>query len=144
MPAGTSQAFSFPAGVSALGTSGSTSVTIKTAAGSSPTQTFSVSSAQGSYSGNMTYGSCIFNVTSSNLPGVTVGQSITVNPCQINVKTGGVVANGQATTVQILLQLGTVPSAANQATVSIDPATGVVTLNNVSTGTAVTLKVTGV
>ena len=87
------------------------------------------------------FGSCIFNITSSNIPGVTVGQMITVNPCQVVVSTGGVQATGNATTVQILLQLGIVPSAANQASVSIDPKTGVVTVNNVNTGVSVQLGV---
>jgi hypothetical protein len=70
-----------------------------------------------------------------------VGQQITVNTCQYIVSTGGVQATGNATTVQILLQLGLTPSAVNQASVSIDPTTGVVTVNNVSTGVAVTLVV---
>ncbi len=91
--------------------------------------------------GTTRFGSCIFTVTSSNIPGVTQGQQITVNPCQYVVSTGGVHANGQATTVQILLQLGLIPSAPNQASVSIDPSSGVVTVNNVNTGVSVQLGV---
>jgi len=48
-------------------------------------------------------------------------------------------ATGRATVVQILLQLGLVPSRANQANVAIDPTTGTVTVNNVNTGLTVTL-----
>lgn len=84
-------------------------------------------------SGTTVFGSCTFRVALSTfLPGSgpQVGNTITVNPCQFNVKTGGVQANGQATTVQILLQLGANPSAAQQSTVSINPTTGVVTINN--------------
>lgn len=62
-------------------------------------------------------------------PGPQVGQRITVNPCSLGP--AGIRTVGQATTVQILLQLGMVPSAANQAAVSINP-TGVVTVNNVT------------
>lgn len=96
----------------------------------------------GRFTANTTFGSCIFTITSvTGIPGLTVGQNITVNVCQVIAQTGGVQATGNATTVQILLQLGLTPSAANQASVSIDPATGVVTVNNVNTGVSVTLTV---
>jgi hypothetical protein len=87
------------------------------------------------FAGTTEFGSCTFVVTTSTFPagsGPQVGDRITVNPCQVNVSTGGVQATGQATTVQILLQLGATPSAANQSTVSINPTTGVVTINNVT------------
>ncbi|HEV8585275.1 MAG TPA: hypothetical protein VGT02_09935 [Methylomirabilota bacterium] len=87
------------------------------------------------------FASCRFTIVSSNIAGLYVGQQITVNPCQYVVSTGTVQATGQATTVQILLQLGQVPSAANQAAVAINPNTGVVTYSNVTTGQAVTLTV---
>jgi hypothetical protein len=98
---------------------------------------------QASFTGATTFGSCTFVVTASTFragTGPQVGNTITVNPCQVNIKTGGVQANGQATVVQILLHLGLVPSRANQAQVAIDPDTGMVTVNNVSTGLTVTLK----
>ncbi len=97
---------------------------------------------QASFTGTTTFGSCTFVVTASTFPagmGPQRGNTITVNPCQVNIKTGGVQATGQATVVQILLQLGLVPSRANQANVAIDPDTGTVTVNNVSTGLTVTL-----
>ncbi len=97
---------------------------------------------QASFTGATTFGSCTFVVTASTFPagmGPQRGNTITVNPCQVNIKTGGVQATGQATVVQILLQLGLVPSRANQANVAIDPDTGTVTVNNVSTGLTVTL-----
>lgn len=61
-----------------------------------------------------------------------MGNTITVNPCQYTVQTGGVAATGKATKVQILLKIGAVPSAPNQATVSINATTGVVTITNVT------------
>ncbi len=94
-------------------------------------------------SGPATFGSCIFTIQQSNIPGITVGQTITVNPCEYNVITGGVEATGQPTTVNILLRLGQTSSAAVQTQVSIDPATGIVTVNNVNTGVSVLLVVTG-
>ena len=134
--------FSLPAGAftgaPALATQ-ATTVRFTNTTAATPTAT--ITATNGTATGNTTFGSCIFTVTSSTIPGVTVNQQITVNPCQYNVQTSGIVANGQATTVNILLQLGVVPSAANQATVSIDQATGVVTVNNVNTGVNVTLQV---
>lgn len=112
-----------------------------------PTATFNAPNMTGtdgkpaSCSGPTQFGSCTFTITSSNIPGVTVGQQITVNPCRYNVKTQGIRANGRATTVQILLQLGLIPSAPNQAEVEIDSDTGIVTVNNCNTGVSVSLQV---
>ncbi|MDD5334849.1 MAG: hypothetical protein PHS32_14035 [Rhodoferax sp.] len=129
----------FPASVPALAT---VATTVKFTNTTSATPTATITAPGGTVTGITTFGSCIFTVTASTLAGVTVGQVITVHPCQINVETGGVQATGQATTVHILLQLGQIPSAPAQASVSIDPTTGVVTVNGVNGGT-VTLKVTG-
>jgi len=124
-----------------------TALTFTNTASATPTATFSAPSVTGTdgqparATGTTTFGSCIFTMTSTNIAGTSVGQQITVNPCSFNVKTKGLQATGQATTVQILLQLGITPSAANQASVSINPDTGVVTVNNVSTGVSVTLVV---
>ena len=137
------QTFNFPSGVPALGLSGASSVKLTSASSTTTSPTFSLTSGTGTAAGNLGFGSCVFAITSSNIPGVTVGQTITVNPCQYNVATKNVQATGQATTVQVLLNLGITPSAANQASVAIDPTTGVVTVNNVNTGVSVTLAVTG-
>ena len=115
-------------------------LTFTNTSAASPTTTVVVpGTGGGTFVAATTYGSCIFTITSSTIAGITVGQQITVNPCTLNVATGGVKANGQATTVNILLQLGQIPSATNQSTVIIDPTTGIVTINNVNTGTTVTL-----
>ena len=144
------QTFTFPSGAAlAPALAGqTTTLTFTNTASATPTATFSASSVVGtnpllpaSATGTTAFGSCLFTITSSNIPGVSVTDVITVNPCQYIVSTGGVQATGNATTVQILLQLGIIPSAANQASVSINPDTGVVTVNNVSTGVSVTLVV---
>jgi hypothetical protein len=126
-----------------LNLTGTTTVSISpSAAGGSPT--FSIGNGGGSATGSMSFGSCIFEVAASNLPGVPAGTRLTVNPCLVNIATGGLRATGVATNVQILLQLGLIPSRPNQAAVTIDPATGVVVVNNVNTGVSVTLNlVTG-
>lgn len=134
--------FALPAGafanVPALATQ---ATTVRITGTTTATPTGTITAANGTATGTTTFGSCIFTITTSTIPGVTVGEQITVNPCQYVVSTGGVQATGNATTVQILLQLGITPSAANQASVSIDPNTGVVIVNNVNTGTNVTLVI---
>lgn len=132
MPAG---AFS---GVPALAAQ-ATTVRFTNTASATPTGT--IIAGTGTATTETTFGSCIFKVTASTIPGLTVGTTFTINVCNINAQTQGLQANGQATTVAILLQLGTIPSAAAQATVSINRETGVVTINNVSTGTSATLTV---
>jgi len=134
------QTFSFPNGVPALAGLDQSLATQPVTMAVTPTA-FTLTSAGRTATGTTTFGSCIFTVQTSNIPGVNPGEQITVNPCQVNAQTGGVQATGQATTVQILLQLGVTPSAANQASVSIDSTTGVVTVNNVNTGVSVTLVV---
>ena len=87
-----------------------------------------------SFSGTTEFGSCTFRVTKSTFPpgqGPQVGDTITVDPCRVSARTGGITVNGNATVVQILLALGATPSRANLGTVVIDPATGHVTLNGV-------------
>ncbi len=102
-----------------------------------------ITAANGTASGPATFSSCIFTIQSSTIPGIAVGQVITVNPCQYNVLTQGLEATGQATVGNILLQLGQTPSAAVPFQVSIAPDTGIVTVNNVNTGVSVVLVVTG-
>ena len=58
-------------------------------------------------------------------------------------QTEGVVANGQATAVNVAMQLGLTLSATNPAQVSIDMDNGLVTINGVSTGQSVALQVVG-
>jgi hypothetical protein len=135
------QRFTFAQGVPALGLVGSSTVTMTSATSSTTSPTFSITNGGGAAAGSLSYGSCIFVVISSNIPALVEGESITVSPCQYDVLTGGIVANGQSTAVQVLLQLGITPSAPNQAQVSINPETGVVTVNNFITGRSVTLSV---
>ena len=153
------QPFTFPNGAAVAASGGcqppcpalatqALTVTFTDTAAPTPTATITAPEVTGtdgqpaSFAGATTFGSCTFVVTASTFPagrGPQRGNTITVNPCQVNIKTGGVQATGRATVVQILLQLGLVPSRANQANVAIDPTTGTVTVNNVNTGLTVTL-----
>lgn len=145
VPALEATPFTFPNGGGALSPAlnGQTfTLTFSNTSAATPTATVTVAGG-GGFTATTTFGSCIFRITTSTNPQIVVGSTITVNPCQVNVQTGGIVATGQATTVQILLQLGVVPSAANQAAVSINPTTGVVTVNGVPNVGTVTLTLTG-
>ncbi len=93
-------------------------ITVTFANTTSPTPNATLASGGNTATGTTTFGSCTFKVTSSNFPpgtGPQVGNTITVNPCQVSAKTEGVQVTGQATTVPISLQLGPTPSAAQQA-----------------------------
>ena len=83
-----------------------------------------------SFSAAVEFGSCTFKVKTSTFapPGPQVGKTIKVDPCKVNLMTGGITVQGNATKVQILLLLGFSPSLANQVTVVIDPTTGKVTI----------------
>ncbi len=93
-----------------------------------------------SFSGATEFGSCTFRVTKSTFPpgqGPQVGDTITVNPCRVSARTGGITTLGTTTAVQILLALGATASRANLGTVCINCAgetggpIGHVTLNGV-------------
>ena len=103
----TGKTFSFPdtAGVSALGTTGPTSVAFS---GQNFTVTQAGSNA-GSYSGTMSYGSCIFTVTASSLSSVTIGQKLTVNPSSLDINTAGQ-GTGSTQDRPVTLVLGTTTS----------------------------------
>jgi hypothetical protein len=99
--------FAFPAttGVPALNTTGPTSVTFSG-------QTFTIAqtgSSPGSYSGTMSYGSCIFTVTASSLSAVKIGDKITVNPCSLDINTAGQ-GTGSTQPRPVQLVLGTTTS----------------------------------
>lgn len=135
--------FALPAGAFAdVPALANQATTVRITGTTTATPTGTITAANGTATGTTTFGSCTFTITSvTGIPGLLVGQQITVQTCQYIVSTGGVQATGNATTVQILLQLGLTPSQPNQASVSIDPATGIVTVNNTSTGVSVTLVV---
>ena len=118
-------------------------------AAATPTATITAPNVRGTdgnparLTGDTTFGSCTFVVRTSTFPvgqGPQVGQTIgPINPCNVTA-TGSIQATGQAQTVQILLALGQVPSAPQQAQVAINP-DGSVVINTVNTGQTVVLQV---
>jgi hypothetical protein len=130
--------FSFPSGVSSFGTTGATTVTFND---TSATPAFAISSGGNTASGTTTFGSCIFTITSSTFVApslLAAGNTITVNPCNLNINTNGQVANGEGQSRGVALVLGTAASSGTPVTVSVN-AGGQVTLNRVTVGT-VTLQ----
>jgi hypothetical protein len=138
--AGTS--FAFPTGVAALGTTGTTTVAFS---GTAASPGFAVGSGGNTASGSAAFGSCIFAVTSSTFPAghpLSVGQTVTVNPCSLNVNTTGALANGQATSRSVALVLGAAASANASVTVGVS-SNGSLTLNGNIVTTVVLTPVSG-
>lgn len=134
--------FTFPAGVPELGTTGATTLAF-TSTGTTPA--FSITAEGGTATGTTTFGSCIFAVTASTFPAghrLALGQTVVVNPCNINVNTAGAAANGVAATRSVALKLGDAVSSGSSVTVQVNPG-GQLTLNGNSVGTVTLTPVTG-
>lgn len=134
--------FTFPAGVPDLGTTGTTTVAFTD---TSTTPAFSIASGGNTATGTTQFGSCIFVVTASTFPAgsrLALGNTVVVNPCNINVNTAGQQATGVAATRSVALLLGSAASAGASITVAVNPG-GQLTLNGVSVGTVTLVPVTG-
>ena len=132
------ETFTFPSGVSALGTTGSTTVKITDAA----TPTFVVTAPGGSYSGNLSYGSCIFTITQ--VTGTLtnrVGQVFTINPCTFTVNTAGAIT-GATRSTGVTWTLGQATSGIFNFPVTLN-ADGTAVVNASSLGTVTLVASTG-
>lgn len=98
----------------------------------------------GSVIADVTFGSCIFRISavSGSVGTLAVGQTITVNPCNFNIGTAGVLANGVAASRSIALLLGAASSSNSTVTVSVN-AGGQLTLNGQAVGTVTLVPVSG-
>ena len=129
--AGTS--FAFPSGVPALGTTGTTTLAFS---GTAAAPGFSVGSGGNTATGTAAFGSCIFVVSNSSFPAghpLANGQTLTVNPCSINISTAGGVANGQTVPRSVALLLGAAASSGQSVQVAVSP-NGNLTLNGNNIG----------
>lgn len=143
-----STGFTFPAGVPALGTTAATTIKFTAPAAGTATPAFSIASGTGVATGTMSYGSCIFNVTSSTVPGIVAPTTITVSPCAFDANTSGeTVAQGSTGTIETTanLVLGTTQSSAATVIVTVTNTNGTntVTINGGSLGTVTGTVVTG-
>ena len=143
--------FSFPAGAGALDASVANQNLVLTFGGTAtaPTANMVITTAAGATTGtittSVTFGSCIFVVTQSTFPTgsrLATGQTIVVNPCNINVQTAGVQANGVGATRSVALALGAAVSAGGSITVNVNPG-GQLTLNGNTVGTVTLVPVSG-
>jgi hypothetical protein len=96
----------------------------------------------------MSYGSCIFNVTTSTVQGIVAPTTITVNPCAFDTNTTGktVTTGSTATfTVPATLILGSASSSAATVTITVTNSggTNTLTVNGGSLGTVTGTVTTG-
>jgi len=137
--------FAFPAGVAELGTTAPTTIVFTAPAGTTTTPAFSIASEGNTATGTTTFGSCIFAITSSTFPAgsrLARGNTVVVNPCNINVQTAGLQATGVGATRSVALALGSAVSSGSSITVQVNPG-GQLTLNGASVGTVTLTPVTG-
>ena len=139
----TNTAFSFPNGVSQLGTTSATTVKFTS---NSATPAFSIASGGATATGTTTFGSCHFTITATTFtsgPLSVQGSTIIVDPCNIDVNTSGVTANGVTATAEASLVLGAAVSGNTSVQINVDPS-GQLTVNGTSVGTVTLQPLTGV
>jgi hypothetical protein len=133
------ESFTFSSGVTDFNTTSPTTVSINS------TSTFSVSATEGTASGNLTFGSCIFTVTSSTFPvgsPLAVGGVVTVHPCTLTVATQGLVAEANA--VQRAVSFVLAGNASQSKDMQVDIiADGSVIVDGVTIGTVTLTAATG-
>lgn len=136
------QPFTFAAGVPDFGTTTPTTVAF-TSTGATPA--FAISADGATASGPTTFGSCIFTITASTFPAgsrLAVGQSVRVNPCNLNVTTAGGNANGVSADREVKFVLGSLNSSGRNLAVVIN-SNGTVVINSVPLGSVTISIVTG-
>lgn len=136
------ESFKFAAGVASFGTTATTTVVFTSTA---TTPAFSINSDGHTATGTTTFGSCIFTITQSTFPAgspLSVGNTITVDPCNLTVATAGQAASSPAETTSVALVLGAAASSGTDVTVDINEG-GQIILNGTTTGTVTLTPVTG-
>lgn len=99
----------------------------------------------GSFTANVTYGSCVFAVAASSFPTghrLSTGQIVTVNPCNIRLGTQGAPADGVARARAAVFILGAAASTGTTVTVTVNPG-GSITVNGRDVGTVTLVPVSG-
>ena len=112
--------FAFNTGVAAFGTTASTTLVI---GGTPAAQTATISSGGATATGDMSYGSCLFVIKTSNFNAsspLAAGKTVVVNPCTMKITTSGLVANGGETLTKVTMSLGT-HEGASSVRVTITP-----------------------
>ncbi len=123
----------FPNGIAALGTTKSTTLTIK---GTAAAPTFELTTADGTSKGNLSFGSCIFTFTSvTAVSPFPAGATVTINPCSVTLGTKGQSASGLAQSGGLVFNFG-VGQISNPFTVPYTiSSNGTITINGSTFGT---------
>lgn len=130
-------AFTFANGVAGLGMTGSTKLTL-TGTGAAPS--FSATSAAGTTSGTLSYGSCIFKITAA--PDASlVGTTFTEPNCSLTLPTKGVPANGSTQSGNATFTIGSYTGSA-PVTYSLNSA-GAITINGFTLAVTAPVSTTG-
>ena len=138
----TDKTFTFGSGIPALGTTGTTTLTV-TPAGTSTTPKFSLSSvADGTVSGTVAFGSCIFKIdaSTSKNPKLAVGQTIEINDCTLQAATASKPVGASFSSELTLTLNGTSSKIPVTVVVNTD---GSVTVDGKGLGTVTVTFVTG-
>jgi hypothetical protein len=131
------QTFSFPAGVTELGTTAATTLAVS---GTASAQSATIASAGQTATGPMTYGSCVLTITTSTFPASSplgLGKTLIINPCNITVATAGATANGGSSNRNASLVLGTSTSSPLLIPVVLNT-NGSVSVGGITLGTVAT------
>jgi hypothetical protein len=135
--------FTYANGVSDFGTTGTATTVMFTSTDANPA--FSISAGGKTATGTTAFGSCIFRITASTFAPpspLANGNTITVHPCNLNIATKGLPANGVAQSRSVALVLGAAVSSGSPVTLSVNIA-GQLTLNGHSVGQITVFPVTG-
>jgi hypothetical protein len=132
--------FVFPNGVPEFGTTGTTTVTLTD---TSTTPAFSIVTPNGTATGVMTFGSCIFRITTVT-PGtvLSVGNTITIPDCKASLQVVGQPANGSSFQGQVTFSLNLASSVFQSTLVRIGT-DGTLSVNGISFGRVGLAFVTG-
>lgn len=143
-PTSTAAVTAIPFSFAAVPSFGTTSTTTVTFTNTATTPAFSIATATGTATGTTQFGSCIFAVAAvtGTVGSMRVGDTITVNPCNLNVNTTGAVANGVATSRSVALLLGAASSAGATVTLAVNPG-GQLTLNGTAVGSVTLVPISG-
>lgn len=130
----TGQTFTFAAPVTLTSATG-TSLAVNSVSfgGTTAKPTFNLATTEGPITGDLTFGSCIFTVVA---PVNRAGQRFTVDPCAVTFATSGLQANGNSSTANVTLTLGSTESRPVPLTLSISPQ-GTITIGNVTVAVSV-------
>ncbi len=132
----------FATGIPELRTTGTTTLVFtSTGTGTATSTDFRLSSGGGTASGKVTFGSCIFNITSSTIPGLVAPLTITIPTCSVNIPTSAGVA-GATTNRPVTFTLGALTGTGSTVPVVI-AANGDVTIGGIAVGRVTVTVTTG-